>query len=87
MTQKVTDLVKQVVTVLSALLSFLTIVGIRFDWFTIESINAFGVLLVAFILLCITIYGIWMNTYYRWKAFRLAEEKKQQRLTEEGKVK
>lgn len=87
MSQKTEDVVKQVVTALSALMLFLGTVGITFDWFTLDSINAFGVFLGAFILLCITLYGIYMNTYAQLRAFRLAEEKKRQRLAEEGKVK
>lgn len=88
MSQKLTDTVKQIVTALSTLMLFLGTVGVRFDWFTLDSIEAFGVFLGAFLLLLLSLYGIWMNTYSRWKSFRLAEEKKQRRLAEEaGKTK
>lgn len=83
MTQKVKDLVTQITTMLSALLLFFGTVGIRYDWFNLDSINAFGVLLTALILLGATLWGIYTNTFYQWKAFRIAKEKEQQRLKED----
>lgn len=82
MTQKVTDQVKLFTTMLSTLLMFLTIIGVRFDWLTIESINAFGVFLTAFILFGLSMYGNWMNTFTRWESFRKAKRLEQQRLKE-----
>lgn len=48
---------------LTALLLFLGTVGISFDWFTQESINAFVILIGAAIALGVNLYAIWKNTY------------------------
>ena len=53
---------------LTALLLFLGTVGISFDWFTQESINAFVVLIGAAIALAINFYAVWKNTYVSKKA-------------------
>jgi arginine exporter protein ArgO len=53
---------------LTALLLFLGTVGISFDWFTQESIDAFVVLFGAAIALVINIYAVWKNTYTSKKA-------------------
>jgi Co/Zn/Cd efflux system component len=53
---------------LTALLMFFGTVGIAFNWFTQESINAFVVLIAAFSALLINIYAIWKNTYTSKKA-------------------
>lgn len=87
MSQKVKALVTQIVGMLSALLLFLGTVGIRYEWFTLDSINAFGVFLTAAILLAITLREIWANHFYQWKAFIKAEEEKRKRLNDEAKRK
>ena len=48
---------------LTALLLFLATIGISFEWFTQESINAFVVLVGALAALVINIYAVWKNTY------------------------
>lgn len=53
---------------LTALLLFLGTVGISFDWFTQDSIDAFVVLIGAAIALFINFYAIWKNTYTSKKA-------------------
>jgi Co/Zn/Cd efflux system component len=53
---------------LTALFLFLGAVGISFDWFNQESINAFVVLFSAFVALVINVYAVWKNTYTSGKA-------------------
>jgi SPP1 family holin len=53
---------------LTALLFFFGTVGIKFDWFNQESINAFVVLLSALVALVINLYAVWKNTYTSKKA-------------------
>ncbi|WP_050613326.1 phage holin [Bacillus testis] len=48
---------------LTGLLLFLGTIGISFDWFTKESIDAFVVLFAAGAALFINIYAVWKNTY------------------------
>ena len=57
------DIVILVTAALSALMLFLGTIGVAFDWFTEESIGAFGVLLGAVIALVVALYGIYKNTY------------------------
>ena len=59
---------------LSALLFFFGTIGISFSWFTVESINAFIVVLSAFITLVINIYAIYKNTYVITKKARMQKE-------------
>ncbi|MCK6203920.1 SPP1 phage holin family protein [Bacillus infantis] len=65
-------MVKDTITLLggflSALLLFLGTVGIQFDWFTQESIDAFVVLVGAAAAFAISMYAIWKNTYVSRKA-------------------
>lgn len=53
---------------LTAVLLFLGTIGISFDWFTQESINAFVIMVCAFVALAINLYAIWKNTYTSKKA-------------------
>ncbi|MBO1515064.1 phage holin [Metabacillus bambusae] len=53
---------------LTALLMFFGTVGISFEWFTMDSINAFVVLVTAFIALIINGFAIWKNTYVSKRA-------------------
>lgn len=84
MNQKTTDLVKQVVAMLMALMLFLGTIGLNSEYLTPDSIEQFGVLLGALIAFGATIYGIYMNTFYKKSAFKKAEEKEAQRLIDEG---
>jgi multisubunit Na+/H+ antiporter MnhB subunit len=52
----------------TALLFFFGAVGISFEWFTEESINAFVVLVAAFFALLINGYAVWKNTFVTPKA-------------------
>ena len=83
MTQKTADFVNIVTTMLTAFMFFLASMGYVFEKFNLQTIEAFGVFLTALIPFGYVLYGIWMNTYTRWKAFIQAEEKKRQRLQEE----
>lgn len=65
---------------LSALLLFLGTIGISFDWFNQESINAFGVLITATIALVGAFYAIWKNTYVSKKAQEQKEHLKNKNL-------
>ncbi|WP_088005588.1 hypothetical protein [Indiicoccus explosivorum] len=84
MKQKTKDLVEQVVAVLSALLFFFVSIGVTYDWFTMDSINAFGVLLGAVIVLAVNLKGILSNHFPKWAAFRKANEKKVRYLEDKG---
>jgi protein-S-isoprenylcysteine O-methyltransferase Ste14 len=48
---------------LTALLFFLGTIGVSFDWFTTESINAFVLVISAGVALVVNLYAIWKNTY------------------------
>ncbi|MDR7244537.1 hypothetical protein [Priestia megaterium] len=48
---------------LTALLFFFGTIGVSFDWFTTESINAFVILVSAFMGLVVNIYAVWKNTH------------------------
>ncbi|MGY3718815.1 phage holin, partial [Sutcliffiella cohnii] len=58
---------KDVITLLggflTALLMFLGTVGISFDWFNEESINAFVLLISSLVALVVNLYAVWKNTY------------------------
>lgn len=84
MTQKTTDLVKQIVAMLMALMLFLGTMGMNSEYLTPDSIEQFGVLLGALIAFGTTIYGIYMNTFASRKAFDKAQEKEAIRKIEEG---
>lgn len=87
MNQKQTDFVKLVTTMLTAFMFFLGTIGYTFEQFNLKSIEAFGVFLAALIPFGYVLYGIWMNTYTRFKAFQEAEKKKRKRIADEGKLK
>ena len=85
MTQKMTDLVKQVVAMLTALAPVLALFGMNPEFLTPESIEQFGILLGTLIALGVTLYGIYMNTFAGKKAFDKAQMKEAQRMIDEGK--
>ena len=58
---------------LTALLMFFWTIGISFDWFTTDSINAFVVLISAIITLVINGYAVWKNTFVTKKAKQFKE--------------
>ena len=68
MNNKGKDFVTQLGGFLTGLLFFLTTVGITFEWFTVESIDAFVVLISAGIALGVNGYAVWKNTYLTKKA-------------------
>jgi len=51
---------------LTALLFFFSTIGIKFDWFTEESINAFVLVVSAFVALAVNVYAVWKNTHTGW---------------------
>jgi hypothetical protein len=57
------DISKQIVGFLSALLLFLGTINVRFEWFTMDSVNALGVVIVAGFPLAATIITIYKNHY------------------------
>ena len=75
---------KDIVTLLggflTALLLFLGTIGISFDWFTQDSIDAFVVLIGAAIALGINLYAIWKNTYVSKKGQAQKEVLKKENL-------
>lgn len=48
---------------LSAVLLFLGTLNIKFEWFTVDAISAFVVVLTATIPFVLIGYGVWKNTY------------------------
>lgn len=85
MTQRMTDLVKQIVAMLTALMMFMGAVGYTFEAFNPTTIEALGIFMTALIPLGITLYGIYMNTFAGKHAFDKAHEKEVKVLIEEGK--
>lgn len=57
------DIVILVTGFLSTLLLFLGTINVYFEWFTMDSINAFGALLGAGIALAGALYAVYKNTY------------------------
>lgn len=57
------DLVKQITGWLMAVLLFLGTINVKFEWFTVESINAFEVVMVASIPLIGVVVTIYKNHY------------------------
>jgi len=61
---------KDIVTLLggflTALLFFFGTIGVKFDWFTEESINAFVLVVSAFVALIVNLYAVWKNTHTGW---------------------
>ncbi|MFJ5625460.1 hypothetical protein ACIQD3_22785 [Peribacillus loiseleuriae] len=51
---------------LTALLFFFSTIGVQFDWFTEASINAFVLVVAAFVALVINLYAVWKNTHTGW---------------------
>jgi len=57
------DVVKQITAFLMAFLLFLGTLNIKFEWFTVDSINAFEAVLIAAIPLVAILVGIYKNHY------------------------
>lgn len=57
------DIVILVTGFLSTLLLFLGTINVYFEWFTMDSINAFGALLGAGLALGGALYAVYKNTY------------------------
>lgn len=69
------DIVILVTGFLSAVLLFLGTINVYFEWFTADSINAFGALLGGGIALAGALYAVYKNTYAMTeKARKQAEE-------------
>ncbi|MGE7545080.1 phage holin [Sporosarcina newyorkensis] len=66
---------------LSAILLFLGTLGLSFEWFNQESIDAFVVVLIASVPFIVVMYGVWKNSYrLSNKAKRQEEELKRKGL-------
>ncbi|WP_245890112.1 phage holin [Rummeliibacillus pycnus] len=80
------DKLKQIVALfgglLSAILLFLRSIGVTFDWFSQESINAFNQVLLNGIPFVLVIYGVWKNSYIVTK-----KAKEQEKLLKEKGLK
>lgn len=59
---------------LSALMGFLATLNIEFQWLSEASINAFGVFLVATIVLIVAVYSIYKNTFVVTKKAKMQKE-------------
>lgn len=49
---------------LTALLFFFGTINVSFEWFTTESINAFVIVVSAFVALAVNVYAVWKNTHF-----------------------
>lgn len=67
---------------LTAVLLFLGTIGVTFNWFTMDSINAFVAVVTAGTALGVNFYAVWKNTYVSKKA---QEQKKE--LEKQGLIK
>lgn len=75
------DIVILVTGFLSAVLLFLGTINVYVEWFTADSINAFGVVLGAGIALGGALYAVYKNTYaVTRKARKQAEDLKERGL-------
>lgn len=59
---------------LFAVMAFLATINIKYEWLTGESINAFVAFFVATVMLIVTAYAIWKNTFVSKKAQKQNEE-------------
>ncbi|MED4029957.1 phage holin [Priestia megaterium] len=57
------DIAKQITGFLTALVLFLGTINVKFEWFTLDSINALEVVIVAAIPLAYTFYVIYKNHF------------------------
>ncbi|MEK4754781.1 phage holin [Priestia sp. FSL R5-0597] len=57
------DFVKQITAFLMAILLFLGTLNVKFEWFTVDSINAFEAVLIAAIPLVAVLVSIYKNHY------------------------
>lgn len=64
---------------LSAVYLFLGTLNVRFEWFHVDSINAFQVVLGASVPFILAAYGVWKNSYIVTSKARKAEKVLQQR--------
>lgn len=66
------DIVQQGVTALMALYSFFLTLNISFEWFTPDTINAFGVFILAAGAFGLSAWTGWRNTYLTQKGLERA---------------
>lgn len=59
---------------LSAVLLFLGTINIKFEWFTVDSINAFVVVLMAAVPFVLAGYGVYKNSYLLSKKAKKQED-------------
>ncbi|MDF2056288.1 PTS mannose transporter subunit IID [Priestia megaterium] len=64
---------------LTALLFFFGTIGVSFDWFTTESINAFVIVVSAFAALAVNVYAVWKNTHISMRIKQWLRKKESQR--------
>lgn len=65
---------------LTSLFLFLAAIDVSFDWFTMDSIDAFVMLCSAAVALGINLYAVWKNTYVSKKARKQKEALKEKGL-------
>ncbi|WP_372780331.1 hypothetical protein ACBZ92_02195 [Priestia aryabhattai] len=63
---------------LTALLFFFGTIGVSFDWFTTESINAFVIVVSAFAALAVNVYAVWKNTHISMRIKQWLRKKESQ---------
>ncbi|MDM8098650.1 phage holin [Oceanobacillus oncorhynchi] len=65
---KVKGIVILIVGFLQAVMGFLAALNIEFQWLTDASINAFGLMIAAGVMLGVGLYAVWKNTFTGKKA-------------------
>lgn len=77
------DKAKQIIAMvggfLSSTLMFLGTLNVKYDWFTVESIDAFVVVLGAAVPLAFAFYGIYKNTFLLTKKAKIQEDELKRR--------
>lgn len=63
MNDKIKEITILITGALMALMGFLATLNIQYEWLTKESIDAFGVLITAVVVLVLTLYTVYKNTF------------------------
>lgn len=73
------EIAKLVTGWLGAAAGVLATLNIKYEWLTPESINAFGLFLIATVMLVTTVYGVYKNSYVMTKKAKMQSNVLKQR--------
>jgi len=71
---KVKGLAILIVGFLTSAMGFLATLNVHFHWLTDASINAFGAMFIASVMLAGSVYAVWKNTFVSKKAQKQNKE-------------